>query len=230
MIRLILLIFALMPWVALSQGKYDGEEHGLKVTTYASPLFPGDPGMFSILGGTNEYKGFSVGVSALIYRSERFYWQTGLQVTNIEWTQKSGFLVWGTPSDTLPEQIRYIDDYAYLNVPFGSRFYLNPGAKLKFYLHPSVQADFLMSKKRIQTTVYKNGRVEQTSGSVSTSSMNKINLSLATAAGVEWQIYPTAALFAEPHYFYNLFTATKSEGGKGRFHAFGVNAGFILRL
>lgn len=223
-----LLAFWPLPFL-LGQSLNGFEEHGLKVTTYASPLFPSNLKLPAELTGSSAYRGYRAGLVFLYPKSEKWYWLGGLQVSNIEWTLKSDKLEWGSPADTLPDRIRHIDDFSFLELPIGFRYYFNPGKRLKFYAKPAVHAAYLAAGRRVKTTVYRNGIVERLSMDLDFEHYRRLNLNVELAAGMEWQIYPNAALYLEPGYFSQLLQATKKPN-EGRFQAMAIAGGIVFKL
>ncbi|MEK7257117.1 MAG: hypothetical protein AAB316_20345 [Bacteroidota bacterium] len=227
----LLLLFLSLPALASAQRFYTIEEHGFKVSTFAAPLFPKRTALPELSQGSLDFSGYSVGLSVLIPKLESWYWQAGIQFSNFRETYQSGKLNPGTTTpDSLPDRFRQIDNFSFLDANFGFRYYLNPGKRLKFFIHPALAASYSLTARRLQTTVYGDGKIEEFKGEPEDVSLRKFNVGVHFGGGAELLLHPTAAMFVEPVFFQQFLPAMEKDGGTSRFYAWGIGGGFVFKL
>lgn len=231
MVSRLLLLCLLLPVFASAQRFYTVEEHGFKVGTFAAPIFPKRTSLPQLSQGSLDFTGYSVGLSVLIPKLESWYWQAGVQFSNFRETYQSGKLNPGmaTP-DSLPDRFRQIDNFSFLDANFGFRYYLNPGKRLKFFIHPALAASYALTGRRLQTTVFGSGKIEEFQGEPADVDLRKFNVAFRFGGGAELLLHPTAALFVEPTFLQQFLPAMEKDGGNSRFYAWGIGGGFVFKL
>jgi hypothetical protein len=227
---LLLLAFSI---VCKSQSYFDQEDPGFRLSPHFSYLFPGQTRLNELVKDKTTYTGLGFGIDGLVQLSPKWRLQTGILFTNIEETYNSGKLKWGSdsqgdPIDTLPDRMQLISDFYFLGIPVGLRFSPNPYSKLRFVFHPALQFGYVLSHRNTQTTLYRNGKIEQRTGLPSPGEFGTFHLNAHVGVAAEWRFHPVAAFLIEPHFSHQITTFEKNQGT--RLYGAGIRGGFIFKL
>lgn len=145
--------------------------------------------------------GYSTGLNVCFNINRFLGIETGLQYSNKGYQTEKIDLIFGQPDPSLPEHLKYIDDFHYVDIPLKVNFTAGK-KKVRFFSSVGITTNIFI-KGTTTSVIYYSDRTERDKDPTSYD-FEKVNLSPTVSAGIDYKINDRMNLRVEPTFRYGV--------------------------